>query len=124
VSSSIGRAEITDVVDGANIRVIQCGGRLRLTLEAAKRLRITSHLVGQELEGNEAVEAGIFGLIDDAHTPAAELFDHAVVRDRLADHFRKRRLVWKAILWARKGQVNSGGRWQVAGGGVWSRVAG
>jgi len=32
------------------------------------------------------MKTSVFGFVYDAHAAAAELLDHAVVRDRLADH--------------------------------------
>ena len=44
---------LTDVMDGANIGMIQSGCGLRLALEAAQSLRISGDLWGQELQGDE-----------------------------------------------------------------------
>ena len=77
---------LADVVNSADVGMIQSGRGLRFALEAAKRLRVAGHFVGQELQGDEAMEASVFGLVDDAHPAAAELFDDAVMRNGLADH--------------------------------------
>lgn len=45
-----------------------------------------SKIIGQEFEGHETVEFGVFRFIDDAHAPATEFFDDAVVRNGLAEH--------------------------------------
>ena len=60
---------------------------LCLTLEPSQGLRITGNLVRQELQGHEAKQAQVFGLVNDTHTATAEFFDDAVVRDDLADHW-------------------------------------
>ena len=44
------------------------------------------NIFGQEFERDEATKLGVLGLVDDAHAPAAELLDDAVMRDGLADH--------------------------------------
>jgi hypothetical protein len=45
-------------------------------------------LRSQKLQGDEAIETGIFGLIDHSHTAAAtEFLDDAVVGDGLVNHF-------------------------------------
>jgi hypothetical protein len=75
-----------DVVDRADVGVIQCGRGLRLALKTTEGLGITGYLVGQELEGDEPVEPGVFGLVNHTHTAAAQLLDDAVMRDGLADH--------------------------------------
>ena len=75
-----------DFVDGADVRVVErtrCAGlaqQARLGVAAAQ-------LVGaDELERHLAVERLVLGQVDDAHAPLAELGQHAIVRDSLADH--------------------------------------
>ena len=53
-------ALLADVVDGADVRVVERRRRLRLALEAAQGLR-SRRLVGQELEGHRAAQPGIVG---------------------------------------------------------------
>ena len=79
-------AVLADFVDGADVGMIESRGGACLAAEALQRLRVARHFVGQEFEGDEAAEVGVFGLVDDAHAAAAELVDDAVVRDGLADH--------------------------------------
>jgi hypothetical protein len=55
-------------------------------------LRIFSNIIRQELEGDEAMQPGILGLVDHAHAAAAEFLDNAIVRDGLADHGEARKL--------------------------------
>src|SRR3984885_7062127 len=55
-------------------------------LKARDRLRVTSNFLGQELEGDKAMQARIFSFIDDTHPAAAKLLDDAVVRDSSPDH--------------------------------------
>src|SRR5947207_4474576 len=57
--------------------------------DAQSRLRITGHFWRQELQPNEAMQAGVLGLVHNAHAAAAEFLNDAVVRDGLADHWRK-----------------------------------
>ena len=71
----------------------------RLAPKAFERLRIAGHVVGQELQSHEAAKLGVLGLVDDAHTAAAELLDDAVVGNGLADH-------WAEILGLGMVQVN------------------
>ncbi len=77
---------LPDVINRADIGVVQGGSSLRLALKASQRLGIAGHLVGQELERHEAVEARVFGLVDDAHAAATQLLDYPVMGDRLTDH--------------------------------------
>ena len=46
-------------------------------------LGILGEFFGQEFQGDEAAEFEIFGLIDDAHSAAAEFLHNAVVRNVL-----------------------------------------
>jgi hypothetical protein len=59
---------------------------LRLSLKTGQGLRIAGYVVGQKFDGDEAVQARVLGLIDDAHAATAEFLEDAVVRDGLADH--------------------------------------
>ena len=43
-------------------------------------------LVGQELEGHETAEGGVFRFVDHAHATAAQKFHNAVVGNGLSDH--------------------------------------
>src|SRR5690242_5602094 len=80
---------LSDVMNRADVGVIQSGSSLSLALESGKGLRIAGNIIGQEFEGDEAVQASVFNLINHTHAAPAELFDDAVVRDSLADHPRQ-----------------------------------
>ena len=77
---------LVDVVDRADVGVLERGGRACLTLQPLERLSVARQLFGQELERHAAAQFQILGLVDDAHAAAAQLRNHAVVGDRLADH--------------------------------------
>ena len=77
---------VVNFVDGADVRMVQCGSRLGFALEAAESLRVFGYVVGQELESDKATELHILSLVDHAHPAATEFLDDAVVRDGLADH--------------------------------------
>jgi len=79
-------AFLADVVDGADVGMVQRGCGLGLAAKALERLRVLGQIVGKELEGNKTSEARIFGFVDHPHTAAAQLLDDAIVRDGLADH--------------------------------------
>ena len=76
---------LADVVNGADVGMVQGGGGLGFALEAGEGLRVAGNFFGQEFQGDEAMQARVFGFVDDAHAAAAELLDDAVVRDGLAD---------------------------------------
>ena len=94
---------IVNLVDGADIGVVQGGSGLRFPLKAAKSLGIFGDLVRKELQGNKAVQLYIFRLIDHAHPATAESLDDAIVRNGLADHSG-------GILRPAKSQVNESDR--------------
>ena len=71
-------------MDGDDVRVVEQRRRLRLALEALERLVAGPRPRGERLQGDEAVEDGVVGLVDLAHRAAAELADDPV----LADHAR------------------------------------
>ena len=77
---------LANVVNRADIGMIQCRRGLRLALETAECLRIAGDLVGEKFQGDEAVQARILGLVNDPHPAAAQFLQDAVVRDRLAGH--------------------------------------
>src|ERR1017187_7350072 len=68
---------------------------------------IAGNVVGQELQGDKAAQAGILGLVDDAHAAAAaELFNDSVVGDGLANHPGNAWLSGRFILRTRYRYVN------------------
>ncbi len=75
-----------NVVDGADIGMVQGGSGLGFALKTSESVGIAGNVFGQELESNEAVKAGVFGFVNHAHAATAELLDDAVVRNGLADH--------------------------------------
>jgi len=72
-------------VNGADTGMVQRRGRLRFSLEARQCLWVFCDIVRQEFQRHVAVQPRIFGLVDHAHTAAAELFGDAVMRNGLAD---------------------------------------
>jgi hypothetical protein len=75
-----------DVVDRADVGVVEGRGRAGLALEALEGLVAREQPLRQKLERHPTAETGVLGLVDDAHPAAAQLLEDAVVRDRLADH--------------------------------------
>ena len=51
-----------DIVDGADIGVIQGGGGAGLAAEPIEHGKLASDLVGEKFERDEAAEAGVLGL--------------------------------------------------------------
>jgi hypothetical protein len=77
-----------DIVDGANVGMIQRGGCLRFTLEAAQSLLVAGNFVGKKFQRDETLEPRVFGFVDDAHASAAEILDDAVMGNGEADQRR------------------------------------
>ena len=77
---------LPEVVHGHDVRVVEERRRLRLALEALQGLVAGVEPGGDRLQGHEAVEDRVPGLVDLAHRPAAELADDLVLADPLALH--------------------------------------
>src|SRR5271157_2100 len=67
-------------------REVRSRGGLSLPLEAGQCVGGFCDFSRQKLQGDKAVQAYVLSLVDDAHAPAAELLDDAVMRDDLVDH--------------------------------------
>ena len=81
---------LSNVINGANVWMVQGGGSFSFALESSDGLGIAGKLIGQELQGNEAVKPRVLGFVDDTHTAAAQLLDDAVVQDGLTDELGRR----------------------------------
>src|SRR5580658_2020322 len=79
---------LPDLVDGADIGMIECRGRLRLPLEPRQGLSVFDDVSGQKLQSDKSAEGYVLGLVDDTHAATTKLFDDPVVRDGLADHLK------------------------------------
>ena len=77
---------LADLVDRADVGVVQRRSGTGLAAETFERMRIAGNVSRKEFEGDKAAQADVFGLVDYAHASAAEFLDDAVVRDGLADH--------------------------------------
>jgi len=77
---------LADVVNRADVGVIQCRCGLGFALKAGERLRVACNVLWQEFEGDEAVQPGVLGFVDHAHPATAKFLDDAVVRDDPVDH--------------------------------------
>ena len=78
--------ELVDLVDGADVRVIQRRSGARLAQKAIDGLLIAGAMVRQKLERHRTGKLDVLGLVDDAHPPGADGLEHTVVRDDLAKH--------------------------------------
>src|SRR5262245_8102943 len=72
---SAGRGRIgrfPDVVQVADVRMIQRRDRLRLALEAGAAVGVRGERLAQDLDRHDPIEARVAGLVDVAHPAAAE----------------------------------------------------
>jgi hypothetical protein len=97
---------LADVVNGADIRMIESGGRLSFASEAFQSLGGAGQRIREEFQGNEAVEASVLRLVDHTHTAPAESFKDAVMRNGLTN---KRLDLWHvaSMLSCEARQVNA-----------------
>jgi hypothetical protein len=79
-------ALLSDLVDRANVGMVQGRSSSRLTSEPFQSLRVLGYILWQEFQGDEASQIGVFSLVDDTHPTATELLDDAVVRDGQGNH--------------------------------------
>src|SRR5262249_29178984 len=71
----------TDVMNCANVRVVQRRSRLSFALEPGKRSRVLRQFSWQKLQSDKAMQARVLGFVDHAHASAAEFLDDAVMRN-------------------------------------------
>src|ERR1700693_292754 len=76
---------LANFVNGADVGMIQRGGRSRLAAKSLERLVVFSHFFGKKFQRDVPAEVSILGFVHDTHTTAAELFDDAVMGDGLAN---------------------------------------
>ena len=67
-----------DVVNTADVRMVQRGDRPRLALEARPRLGVAGEFTSEDLDGNSAIKASIAGFVDLARAAGAKRGDHLI----------------------------------------------
>ena len=68
---------LADVVDYADVGMVQSRRSLGFPLETHQRLLIAGYFFRQELKSHEAVQAGVFGLVHHPHTTTGDEADDA-----------------------------------------------
>ena len=76
-----------DVVDGADVGMIECRCCSGLPLETIQCLFVLGELLRQKLQGHIAAQPGVLGLVDHAHPSATEFLQDLVVGNGWADHY-------------------------------------
>src|SRR5215467_9002733 len=79
------RLMLSNFVNGANVRMVQCRSCSCFAPEAFESLRVVGKMFREELQRDKAAEICVLGLINHTHSATAELFENAVVRDRLTN---------------------------------------
>ena len=69
---------MADVVEHADVGVVQAGNRFRFALEALLRCRVARNIRRQNLDGHGAIQPGIFRAIYLAHTARAKRREYLV----------------------------------------------
>ena len=75
-----------NLVDRADIRMIQRRRRLCFAKEPLFVFLVFEHVGAKEFQGNRALKLRVLGLVDDTHGAPAEFGEDLVVADRFADH--------------------------------------
>src|SRR5215469_2201605 len=97
---------LPDVINGADVGMVQRRRRLCLALKAAERRRVFGYFIGQELQGYKAAQPGVFGLIHHSHAASTQFFQDAVIRDDLFGHSPAKRDSSCFIIGSVRGRVN------------------
>jgi len=75
-----------DLVNSADVGMVQSRGGFGLTLKASESLRIFGDVVRKKFKGHKAAEFKVFGFVYHAHATAAQFVYNAIVGDGLTDH--------------------------------------
>ena len=71
--------EFSNVVDGADVRVIQRRRSARFAPKSLDRLRVLRNIVGKEFQRHVPAKPRVLGLVNHAHPSAAQFFEHGIV---------------------------------------------
>src|SRR5277367_2488401 len=80
---------LPNVVNCANIRVIQCRSGFRLAAESLRSLRVFCKFFGQELEGDKTIQPDVLGFVNDSHSTVTQFLNDAIMRNGLVNHSAK-----------------------------------
>ena len=76
---------LANVVDRADVGMVERGSSLSLPLEAAQGLWVAGYLIRQKLQSDETVQPSVLSLVDHTHPATTQLLHNAIMRDGLAD---------------------------------------
>jgi hypothetical protein len=80
---------LPDLVNGADVGVVECRCCPCLTAEALQCVRVISKFGWKKLDRNESAEFRVLSLIDDTHPAATEFLGYAVMRDGLTSQLER-----------------------------------
>ena len=83
---------VLNVVDGADVGMVELRCGARLSHKSFQRARIRGQVLGDEFQRDMPAQAEILRLVNNSHSAAAQLRQHAVMGHRLPDYFHGR--VW------------------------------
>src|SRR6266851_8592827 len=78
--------ELTNIVNCADVRMIEQGCSARFAPESLDRLSVLGNVVGKEFQCNIPAKARVPGFVDHAHASASQFFQDAVMQDGAADN--------------------------------------
>ena len=78
--------DLCDLINSADVGMVQRRSRSGLTLKALQRRRIFFQLTRQEFQRDMAAQAEVFSLVNHTHATAAKLVQDAVVGNGFTDH--------------------------------------
>jgi hypothetical protein len=64
-----------------------------LRAESGQAPCVLGYFIGQEFQGNEAMQLHVLGFVDNTHPAAAEFFCDVIVGDGLVDHQWRKNIV-------------------------------
>src|ERR1700723_4332991 len=79
-------AILANIMNRANIRMIQSRSSPSLAPKSVQGKRIPRHLIRKEFQRHGPAQPPILSLIDHTHPPAAQLLEDAVMRNSPANH--------------------------------------
>src|SRR5262249_53336403 len=79
---------LADLMDGADVRMVQTRSRTRLAQQVIAS-KLVERIFGQDLKGDIALQKFVVSAIDDAHSAFADLAQDAIVVNRSANHQRQ-----------------------------------
>ena len=79
---------LLEAVDRADVGVVERRQQLGFALEPGEPVGVGGEVVGEDLDGDVALQLGVTGAVDLPHTPRAERFQDLVMTEGCTDHER------------------------------------